>query len=121
MQYIDQRKTEKRIAIINAVLETSLSLAQVIKNSGGVLRKTPRFINKRLYAYKSRADRRRRIACTMAQLAINAAIGAAQVHVIASQPIPKFPPGSNIPGGSPAIVAQNAKEEIIYPNNKTSQ
>lgn len=111
MQYIDMLRLEKRLAIINAALETALSIKKVLKNSGDVLRKKPRFINKHLYAHKARLNRRRHIACAVAQLALNSAIGAAQMHMIASAPMPKFKPGSSINSGI-AIIGENGKEEI---------
>lgn len=111
MQYIDRLRLEKRLAIASAVLKTAISITGVLKNSMGVLRKKPRFVNKHLYVRKARLSRRRHIACTVAQLALNSAIGAAQIHMIASVPMPKFKPGSSIKSGI-AIIGENGKEEI---------
>lgn len=115
MQYIDQRRLEKRLAIINATLQTAASIRQVLNNSGGVLRKKPRFVNKHLYAHKARLNRKRVIALTTAQLAISAAMGAAHIHMIIAQPIPKFPPGSS------SFKGENEKEIISTNGNKTCE
>src|SRR5688572_5133718 len=92
-----RNQIEKRLAIINTVFETSLTMHAAAVAVGRYARKKPRFLNKRLYTHKGRVDRKRHIACLIAQAAINAAIGAAQIGIIAVQPIPKFKSGTKQP------------------------
>ena len=108
------RQIEKRLAIINTVLGTALSLEVALSAVGKYAAKKPRFLNKRLYGHKARKDRKRHIACFIAQAAITAAMGAAQVHIIACQPMPKFKPGLN-------TINEIGNEEIVYPNSKISK
>lgn len=108
------QQIEKRLAIVNAVLKTALSLEVAMSAVGKYAAKKPRFLNKRLYGHKARKDRKRHIACLIAQAAITATIGAAQIHIIASRPTPKFRPGSK-------TINEIGNEEIVYPNSKISQ
>ena len=106
---------EKRLSIINAVLNTALTIEPALQAVGKYAGKKPRYLNKRLYSHKARKDRKRHIACLIAQAAITATIGAARIHMIASQPTPKFRPGSKI------TINEIGNEEIIYPNSKASK
>jgi hypothetical protein len=87
-------KTQKAIAIMNTTLNTAKTVMALSKEA---------FPKRRLFGKIDRRPLKRiKKKRAMAMLMMSVAMGASQIAIIASQPIPKFPSGSAINDNSQA-------------------
>lgn len=104
------QRSEKQAAIAEFMVQharVTLMHARALSNAAV---KLPRIKSKNTTRH-ARLLRRRRIGLLTASLAIHKAMGAAQLAILISQPLPKFKPG-----GMPVT----NEETILRPNNSIS-
>lgn len=105
------QREEKAIAIAEHCYRHAQATGRVVKALYDASRKKPRLLSKNT-GFHSRLLRKRRICLLTASIAMQQYMGAMQLQIILSQPIPKFKPGG---------ITNNEQAEVYSTNNTISE